>query len=61
MIDEHTVVLISKEIEPELLILLGQASAIMVEPRTVESSGIRERPEEKAPAGPSGKPPAARE
>jgi len=41
VVDEHTVVLISKEIEPELLFLLGQASAIMVEPKTVETNAVK--------------------
>ena len=41
VLDEHTVVLINKEIEPDLLFLLGQASAILVEPKTVETNATR--------------------
>ncbi|MFH0130584.1 ABC transporter substrate-binding protein [Variovorax sp. VaC1] len=41
VIDEHTVVLISKEIEPDLLFLLGQSSAILVDPKTVETNATK--------------------
>ncbi|MBP8138716.1 MAG: ABC transporter substrate-binding protein, partial [Alicycliphilus sp.] len=33
VVDEHTVVLLNREIEPDLLFLLGQATAIIVEPK----------------------------
>jgi peptide/nickel transport system substrate-binding protein len=41
VVDEHTVVLINKEIEPDLLFLLGQASAILVEPKTVDTNATK--------------------
>jgi peptide/nickel transport system substrate-binding protein len=41
VLDEHTVVLINKEIEPDLLFLLGQASAIVVDPKTVDTNATR--------------------
>ena len=41
VVDEHTVVLINKEIEPDLLFLLGQASAILVEPKSVETNATK--------------------
>ncbi|MDP9898433.1 ABC transporter substrate-binding protein [Variovorax ginsengisoli] len=41
VIDSHTVVLITQEIEPDLLFLLGQASAIIVEPKTVETNATK--------------------
>jgi peptide/nickel transport system substrate-binding protein len=41
VLDEHTVVLINKEIEPDLLFLLGQASAIVVEPKTADTNATR--------------------
>jgi peptide/nickel transport system substrate-binding protein len=41
VVDEHTVVLINKEIEPDLLFLLGQASAIVVEPKTVDTNATK--------------------
>ncbi|SCX74649.1 ABC transporter substrate-binding protein [Variovorax sp. EL159] len=41
VVDEHTVVLISKEIEPDLLFLLGQSSAILVDPKTVETNATK--------------------
>lgn len=34
VVDEHTVVLLNKDIEPDLLFLLGQATAIIVEPKS---------------------------
>ncbi|CAN5368914.1 ABC transporter substrate-binding protein [soil metagenome] len=41
VVDEHTVVLINKEIEPDLLFILGQATAILVEPKTVDTNATR--------------------
>src|SRR5450830_451930 len=41
VVDEHTVVLINKEIEPDLLFLLGQSSAIVVEPKSVETNATK--------------------
>lgn len=36
--DEHTVVVINNEIDPDFLFLLGQATAIIVEPKSVDSN-----------------------
>ena len=41
VVDDHTVVLINREIEPDLLFLLGQASAIQVEPKSVETNAVK--------------------
>ena len=41
VIDEHTVVLINKEVNPDFLFLLGQATAIMVEPKSVDTNATR--------------------
>ncbi len=41
VIDEHTVVLLNKEIDPDLPFALGQATAIMVEPKSVDSNAAR--------------------
>ncbi len=38
VIDEHTIVLINSEIDPDLLFLLGQATAIIVEPKSVATN-----------------------
>ncbi len=37
VIDDYTVVILNKEINPELLFMLGQGTSIMVEPSTVET------------------------
>ncbi|GAB2490153.1 ABC transporter substrate-binding protein [Comamonas humi] len=37
-VDEHTVVLLNKEIDPDLLFELGQATAIIVEPKSAEKN-----------------------
>jgi len=39
--DEHTVVVGMKTIEPDLLFLLGQATAIMVEPKSVDTNATQ--------------------
>ncbi|MBI2770658.1 MAG: ABC transporter substrate-binding protein [Burkholderiales bacterium] len=36
--DEHTVVIINRELDPDFLFLMGQATAIIVEPRSVEDN-----------------------
>ena len=36
--DEHTVVVLNKEVDPDFLFLLGQATAIMVEPKSVDNN-----------------------
>jgi peptide/nickel transport system substrate-binding protein len=41
VVDDYTVVLITKEIEPDLLFLLGQSSAVLVEPKTVETNATK--------------------
>jgi peptide/nickel transport system substrate-binding protein len=41
VVDEHTVVLLNKEIDPDFLFLIGQASAIIIEPKTVETNATR--------------------
>ena len=38
VVDEHTVVLLNKEIDPDLLFELGQATAIIVEPKSVDKN-----------------------
>jgi len=38
VVDEHTVVLINKEIDPDLLFLLGQATAVIVEPKSADTN-----------------------
>ncbi|HMN76772.1 MAG TPA: ABC transporter substrate-binding protein [Burkholderiaceae bacterium] len=40
-VDDHTVVIGMKTIEPDLLFLLGQATAIMVEPKSVETNATK--------------------
>ncbi len=40
-VDEHTVVLINQDIEPDLLFLLGQATAIIVEPKSAATNAAR--------------------
>ncbi|GAB1387066.1 ABC transporter substrate-binding protein [Melaminivora sp.] len=41
VVDEHTVVLLNKEIDPDLPFLLGQATAIIVEPKTADSNASK--------------------
>ena len=41
MVDAHTVVLINKDIDPDLLFLLGQATAIIVEPRSAATNASK--------------------
>ena len=38
VVDEHTVVLLNQDIDPDLLFLLGQATAIIVEPKSAASN-----------------------
>jgi peptide/nickel transport system substrate-binding protein len=40
-IDEHTVVIINKELDPDFLFLMGQATAIIVEPKSVETNATK--------------------
>lgn len=41
VVDDHTVVVILKTIEPDFLFLMGQATAIMVEPKTVATNATQ--------------------
>ena len=40
-IDEHTVVILNKSLDPDFLFLMGQATAIMVEPKSVDSNATK--------------------
>jgi peptide/nickel transport system substrate-binding protein len=40
-IDENTVVIINKELDPDFLFLMGQATAIIVEPKSVDSNATK--------------------
>jgi peptide/nickel transport system substrate-binding protein len=41
VVDEHTVVLLTREIDPDFPFLLGQATAVIVEPRSAETNATR--------------------
>lgn len=41
VVDEHTVVLVTKEIDPDFLFVLGQATSIIVEPKSADSNGTK--------------------
>lgn len=41
VVDDHTVVILNKEIDPDLPFLLGQATAIIVEPKSVEANATK--------------------
>lgn len=41
VVDEHTVVLLNKEIDPDLPFLLGQPTAVIVEPKSVDTNATR--------------------
>ena len=40
-IDEHTVVILNKELDPDFLFLMGQATAIVVEPKSVDTNATK--------------------
>ncbi|MBU1359120.1 MAG: ABC transporter substrate-binding protein [Gammaproteobacteria bacterium] len=40
-VDEHTVVVLNKEIDPNLLFVLGQATSVIVEPKSAESNATK--------------------
>ena len=40
-IDEHTVVILNKELDPDFLFLMGQATAIIVEPKSVDTNATK--------------------
>ncbi|MEO7391267.1 MAG: ABC transporter substrate-binding protein [Ramlibacter sp.] len=41
IVDDHTVVLLNKEIDPDLPFILGQATAVIVEPRSVDTNATK--------------------
>ena len=41
VVDEHTVVLLNKEVDPDLPFLLGQATAVIVEPKSVDTNATK--------------------
>ena len=41
VVDEYTVVILNKEIDPDLLFVLGQATAIMVEPKSADTNATK--------------------
>ncbi len=40
-IDDHTVVILNKSLDPDFLFLMGQATAILVEPKSVDSNATK--------------------
>jgi peptide/nickel transport system substrate-binding protein len=40
-IDDHTVVIINKELDPDFLFLMGQATAIIVEPKSADDNATK--------------------
>ncbi len=40
-VDEHTLVIVNKELDPDFLFLMGQATAIMVEPKSADSNATK--------------------
>ena len=40
-VDDHTVVIINKELNPDFLFLMGQATAIVVEPKSVDTNATK--------------------
>ncbi len=40
-VDDHTVVIINKELNPDFLFLMGQATAIIVEPKSVDTNATK--------------------
>jgi peptide/nickel transport system substrate-binding protein len=41
VVDEHTVVVLNKEIDPDFLFVLGQATAIIVEPKSADTNATK--------------------
>jgi peptide/nickel transport system substrate-binding protein len=41
VVDDHTVVLLNKEIDPDLPFLLGQATAVIVEPKSADTNATK--------------------
>ena len=40
-VDDHTLVIVNKELDPDFLFLMGQATAIMVEPKSADTNAVR--------------------
>ena len=40
-VDEHTLVILNKELDPDFLFLMGQATAIIVEPKSVDTNATK--------------------
>lgn len=40
-VDDHTVVILNKDLNPDFLFLMGQATAIMVEPKSVDTNATK--------------------
>jgi peptide/nickel transport system substrate-binding protein len=40
-VDDHTLVVVNKELDPDFLFLMGQATAIMVEPKSADTNATR--------------------
>jgi len=40
-IDEHTVVILNKQIDPDFLFLMGQATAVIVEPKSADTNATK--------------------
>ncbi len=40
-VDDHTLVIVNKELDPDFLFLMGQATAIMVEPRSADTNATK--------------------
>jgi len=40
-VDDHTVVIVNKELDPDFLFLMGQATAIIVEPKSADTNATR--------------------
>ena len=41
VVDEHTVVVINKELNPDFLFLMGQATAVIVEPKSADTNATK--------------------
>ena len=41
VVDDHTVVILNKEIDPDLLFVLGQATSIIVDPKSADSNATK--------------------
>jgi len=40
-VDDHTLVIVNKELDPDFLFLMGQATAVMVEPRSADTNATK--------------------